>query len=142
MAGLVLISFLIFGNGDSEFLQTVERFNLAFAKGNVAELDQMIAQEYLHTNGSSKPIGKDAWMNYVKSRSKKIQSGELIVHHYSMDEVEYQIDGNYAILSARINYVSEESGVKTEKQLRVTHVWIKEDGKWKRKAFQDCRIMN
>ena len=45
-------------------LLAIEKFNTAFAQGDLSTLDSMTTANYLHTNSSSKVIGKTDRFNY------------------------------------------------------------------------------
>lgn len=41
-----------------QLMERVEAFNQAFKEGNVSQLESMITDNYIHTNGNSSPIDK------------------------------------------------------------------------------------
>lgn len=118
-------------------MEAVNKFNKAFAEGDVAIISSMITEEYLHTNGISKSIGKESWLNYFRKRKQDIDAGKLKVNHYEMDEVEVAIYGESAIVTAKVLVSMEKEGVVTDNEYRVTHLWVKENGIWKRAGFHD-----
>ena len=92
-----------------ELLEVIAQFNSAFQNGDVATLESMITEDYSHTNGNAKVIGKKAWLKYLKKRSKNIQAGKIKVLDYAMDELTVQMLENTAIVTAKIQ-------VKTQKE--------------------------
>ena len=83
-------------------LERVDEFNLAFKECNIEKLESMITNNYVHTNGSSKSIGKAAWVNYLKKRKKQIGSGDLVVENYEMTDTGLEMYDEIAILTATI----------------------------------------
>ncbi|MEO1255826.1 MAG: hypothetical protein AAFY41_13235, partial [Bacteroidota bacterium] len=53
---------------DKGFRKTLKDFNKAFQEGDIDMLESMITENYLHTNGHSKSIGKSEWLSYLKKR--------------------------------------------------------------------------
>ena len=130
-------------NSDAEkdiLLTRIEQFNTAFETGDVKTLESMITDKYVHTNSSAKAIGRDQWVDYLQRRKKDLDSGDLIVGNYALEETEVEIYGDMAILTGKISFSSERSGEQKENEIRITNVWVKEDGAWKRAGFHDTRI--
>ena len=123
-----------------ELRQTIDKFNQAFQEGSVEVLESLITQDYLHTNGSSKSIRKETWLNYLRKREKEIEEGVLKVISYGMDEVEIELYGKAAIVSGRVRVENKRNEEIREQQYRVTHLWIKKSDGWKRAAFHDGKI--
>ncbi|MEM9648546.1 MAG: nuclear transport factor 2 family protein, partial [Bacteroidota bacterium] len=96
-----------------EQLVALNQFNRAFQNGDVDTLDSMITSNYVHTNGSSKSFGKEAWIGYLKKRSAEIKEGNLEVFQYEMDEMELVFHGNSAIVTGRVK-VGQKSAGKIE----------------------------
>lgn len=120
--------------------EAINTFNNAFAKGDIETLTSMIADEYKHTNGTSKAIVAKDWLNYLRKRNKDLQSKDLIVHSYDMDQIEMVLYGAAAIVTGRIQTSSTSKGVLKENKYRVTHVWVYENHRWKRAGFHDGKI--
>ncbi len=127
-------------NEKEVLLARINEFNMAFKACDIELLKSMISNNYQHTNGTSKSISKDAWFEYLNKRKLKIESGELIVSSYEMNEVEMQVYDNMAIVTGKISVSSIRSGEEQENVYRITNVWIKEDGIWKRAGFHDGEI--
>ncbi|WP_303317883.1 nuclear transport factor 2 family protein [Flavivirga abyssicola] len=134
------------GNKDIEnekiaLLNRVEAFNTAFKVCNIAKLESMLTENYRHTNGISKPIDKRAWVNYLRTRKAQIEKGELVVNTYEMKDTEVELYNNHtAILTAKIVVSSKKQGEIQNNEYRVTNIWIKDDGIWKRAGFHDGKI--
>ncbi|MEO1484702.1 MAG: nuclear transport factor 2 family protein [Bacteroidota bacterium] len=123
-----------------ELLWTIEKFNKAFAQGDLATLDSLTTANYLHTNSNSKVIGKADWFNYLKKRSTSLESGEITVLRYELDQTKIEYHGASAIVTGRVTVVVRDSLGTKENQYRITNLWVYEDGIWKRAGFHDGKI--
>lgn len=123
-----------------ELLDAMERFNTAFQSGNVAVISSMVTDNYLHTNGSSKSIRKGDWLDYLKKREKEIKSGNLEVIAYGMEEMEIEIHGKIALVTGKIVVTTKEKNETKTNEYRITNLWLKLDGNWKRAGFHDGKI--
>ncbi len=123
-----------------ELLLAIDKFNKAFAECDIVILESMITENYQHTNGNSKSIGKESWISYLNKRKVEIESGKLIVNNYQMDQAKIEFFHNTAIVTARIVSLMNKQGKIQENQHRVTNLWVNENGKWKRAGFHDAKI--
>lgn len=123
-----------------ELLKTISKFNKAFQNGNVSILESMITENYLHTNGNSKSIGKKNWLNYLSKRENEINSGNLDVIQYEMDEIKIEFYNNMAIVTGKVAVSNKKKEEIQKNEYRITNVWVNEDGNWKRAGFHDGKI--
>lgn len=120
--------------------QAINGFNLAFKNGNVSQLELMITEDYVHTNGNSKSIDKAAWLKYLRKREQEIEARALEVLHYEMNELEIAMHDDVAIVTGKIVVKSRREGAIQENEYRITNIWVQESGTWKRAGFHDGRI--
>lgn len=118
----------------------IDEFNEAYKKGDVSTLERMITSDYTHTNNSWKSFGKEKWLGYMESRAQKIQSGELVIDTYQMDQLEIKVRDNMAFVTARIISKGSENGVAFSKSFRVSNYWVHENDQWIRAGFHDTPI--
>lgn len=119
---------------------TLEKFNGAFRNYDTKELEELVADNYLHVNGTSSPISKQAWINYIRSRAEKVEDGNLLVSSYEFTEVQIKKYGSSAFVTGKIKAEGIEDGIPFSTSLRVTSMWVYE-GKWRRAGFQDSRLI-
>nr|WP_298794055.1 nuclear transport factor 2 family protein [uncultured Allomuricauda sp.] len=119
---------------------SIEKFNTAFAEGNLEVLYAMTTENYLHTNSSSRVIGKTDWFNYLKKRNKDLKSGAIEVLEYQLDETKIEHHDNTAIVTGKVRVVIQDSTGTKISQYRITNIWVYEDGTWKRAGFHDGRM--
>ncbi len=80
-------------------------------------------------------------MAYLQKRKQEIVDGSLVVNRYNMSEVEVELFDDMAIVSAKISTSSlREPGEDQINEYRVTNIWVKETGNWKRAGFHDGKI--
>ena len=121
-------------------LTSIETFNTAFSESDLAVLDSMTTSNYLHTNSSSQVIGKTDWFNYLEKRNKRVESGEIEILDYSLDETKIEYHGNSAIVTGRVTVITKDSLETKQNQYRITNLWVYENGTWKRAGFHDGKI--
>lgn len=121
-------------------LQRIDLFNQTFAEGDAKALASMITRTYTHTNGNSASIDGATWLDYLQKRQEQIESGEWVVHRYSLEEQEIVYHPACAILTGKVSVSQSRAGVKEDRSFRITNVWVQEDGLWKRAGFHDGRI--
>lgn len=125
---------------NGELSRTLEKFNTAFANGNLTVLDSLTTENYLHTNGNAQVITKDQWFNYLRKRNKRLESGALSILEYDFTEQKIEFYGTTSIITGKVKVISKDSLGTKESQYRVTHIWVYEDGLWKRAGFHDGKI--
>ena len=121
-------------------LETISTFNNAFRTADIAVLDSLTTENYSHSNGTSKAIGKREWMDYLRKRKADLDSGKLKVNRYAMAETNIEMSKNIAVVTAKISVSSEVEGEVRENEYRVSNFWIYEVGSWKRAGFHDGKI--
>ncbi|MEL6975980.1 MAG: nuclear transport factor 2 family protein, partial [Bacteroidota bacterium] len=99
-------------------LTAIEKFNTAFARGDLATLDSMTTANYLHTNSSSKVIGKTDWFNYLEKRSANLESGEITVLRYQLDQTKIEYYGASAIVTGKKVKVKTSVRLVVEKRIQ------------------------
>jgi ketosteroid isomerase-like protein len=115
----------------------VHRFADAFRAGDVARVDSLLHEKYVHTNGGSKPTSRAAWMTWFTSRSQKIATGELTVLGYDLRDVDVAIFSDVAVVTGRVDSTSKTTTGTEQSSIRFTNVWMCNAGWWKRIAFHD-----
>ncbi len=119
--------------------QSIQRFNEAFLSVDREALDSMTTANYLHTNGSFPPISKDIWLQFLDRRRQMIADSSLQIAAYEMDEMEIQFHDDAAWVSGLIRTKGLRDSVAFDDEIRVSHLWVWENGCWKRAAFQDAK---
>ena len=127
---------------EHELRQAVAAFNTAFKSGERALIEPYIAKEYLHSNGTNKAIGRTTWLNYIAKREQQTKNGEMVIDHYNMTEQQVLLYDDYGIITGRVEVAGKNKEGDFKNAYRVTNIWLKENGQWKRTGFHDGKIQN
>ncbi len=121
-------------------IQAIQNFNTAFENGDVDKLDKMITNNYIHTNGSWKAFGKEDWLGYMSKRRTRLDSGELRIGKYQMNDLNIEMYGTAAVVTGKITIEGIENGESFSRDIRISNFWVFRNGRWKRAGFHDTRI--
>ncbi len=116
-------------------------FGRAFVEADVPTLDALLADTYVHVNGSSgNVLNRNEWLTWVKTRQAELEAETLVVGDYRIEELEVVLFGEAAVVTG----VAISSGIRNgdlfETRLRISNVWIFGGGAWRRAAFHDSPI--
>lgn len=121
--------------------EQISRFDTAYKTGDFETLDRMISKDYLHTNPSGNVVTRENWLNWNSSRAEAIKSGELVIDTYETSELDIRIRNSTTAIVSGVNRASgTNKGEVFETKVRFTHVWLLEDGIWKRAVFHDSYL--
>ena len=120
--------------------QALITFNNAFREGDLQALDSLTTDDYLHTNGNNRAFDKESWFNYLEGRSKQLSLGTLEITEYELIESEIKLHGSSAIVTGLVITAGRRDGETFTRQFRISNVWVKQDGIWKRAAFHDTPV--
>jgi ketosteroid isomerase-like protein len=127
-------------DAEREVREAVERFGRAFADADASALDPMLTKDYVHTNWDGAVLGKSGWLDYVRSRRAQLDSGTLRIDAHTTDDLKVRLYGDVAVVTGRNTTRGKRGGDAFETRIRFTHVWVKQDGSWRRAAFHDSTI--
>jgi ketosteroid isomerase-like protein len=116
----------------------ISAFDAAFVRGDVDMLDEMLTERYRHTNAGSMPLTKSQWLGWIASRRSRMDEGRLKYDRYATEELDVVMTGDRAIVTGRNRAVGTKEGEEFTVDIRFTHVWVRNEGKWKRAAFHDA----
>ena len=123
-----------------QLMESVSAFNKAFKDADLSLLDSMTTDNYLHSNGNSRAIGKKDWLSYMTGRKASLEVGDLKVDDYTMSEIRVEMHSNTAILTAKISVSGIKDGQSFDNAYRVSNLWVYENNTWKRAGFHDGKI--
>ena len=127
---------------EQQLRKTLEAFNLAFQAADTAALEQMLHEDYQHTNSGNRAFGKTAWLNWVASRRGLVEQGQLTYSSYQTRDLVIQLHGGFAVVTGRNTAVGVQSGEAFKVDIRFSHVWVTEQDRWQRLAFHDAPAKN
>lgn len=120
--------------------QTLDQFNSAFHTCDIETLNRLTTDSYLHINGSSDPITKKEWINYLHKRKKQVENGELQISRYDFQDKKIQVYGQSAWVTGLVLVDGSLNHVPFSRKIRVSNVWVRENGQWKRAGFHDASM--
>ena len=120
----------------------VDAFAAAFRDADADRLKALLATDYVHTNGGSRPLTADQWLTYVRTRRDAIAAGRLVVTTYQNSELDIRVHGDAAIVTGVNVSEGTENGAPFRRALRFTQLWVLRHGRWLRAAFQDAPAAN
>lgn len=126
---------------EAELHSAVNTFGQAFLEADVPTLQLLLTKNYVHVNGGTgNVIGQAEWLNWVTSRRAQIESGELRITEYRIEETKTAIHGDTAIVVGMVFSSYVTGGELKTSRIRFTNTWLYQDGKWLRAAFHDSTI--
>ncbi len=141
ICGLVLAapSLLADSHADPRRARLDERlaaFTAAFQAGDAKTLDTLLAEHYSHTNNSSPPLERAAWLETMKRRAEARASGASS-STFSNADVKVRVAGDTAVVTGLSTMRGERDGKPFGLNIRYTHVWEWDGEDWYRVAFHD-----
>jgi len=128
-------------NSTTEVRNAVSALGRAFAKADVATLQTLLAQGYVHVNGGSGSVlDRDEWLSWITSRRAELDSGQLFIDTYSVEDVEIEVYGNVSVVTGVVYSTGQRNGASFVSRIRFTNGWIKSGDTWRRAAFHDSPL--
>jgi hypothetical protein len=125
----------------AELQKAVDTFGRAFLEADVPALGLLLADNYVHVNGTSgNVLNRTDWLDWVASRRAQIDNEELQVTEYRIEDVEAVIHGDTAIVIGTVFSSQVTGGEFTTSRIRFTNTWLYRDAKWLRAAFHDSAL--
>ena len=124
-----------------ELERALGAFNAAFLRADAVTLDTLLTEDYIHTNGGTGSVlDKERWLEYIRTRRAEIASGRLRVDRYESSAVTIRWHGDAAVVSSQVVSDGSRDGKAFATRLRVSQVWVRSDGQWRRAAFHDSPL--
>jgi hypothetical protein len=128
-------------NRKAELQEAVDAFGRAFLEADVSTLRGLLAENYVHVNGrSGNVLNRNDWLEWVESRRAQIDSKELQITEYRIEDVRTVIHGNTAIVTGTIFSKQVTGGEFRTSRIRFTNTWLYRDARWLRAAFHDSPV--
>lgn len=109
-----------------EIGEAVRASGEAWARGDITALEDLIAEQYVHTDVIGRVRHKTEWLEHLSSRRAPMT--------LAFDEVATTVYGEVAVVTGR-NIIKNRAHEEAERQLRFTQVWIRRQGAWQRLAY-------
>ena len=126
---------------EAELRSAVQAFGRAYVEADVSELGLLLTENYVHVNGSTgNVLGREDWLEWVSSRRAQIETGELRILEYRIEDVAIVSHDTTAIVVGTV-YSSQLTGdVSSTTRVRFSNTWLYRNEKWIRASFHDSPI--
>jgi ketosteroid isomerase-like protein len=112
------------------------RFGEAWANGDVGVLDSLLSPTYMHTDVFGKLSDRASWLAYASRRTGRTTRIEF-------RDVRIRVNGDVGIVTG-INDLQgggiRDQGDEKTLTLAFTQIWVWQEGRWLREAFQATPI--
>ena len=102
------------------------------ARGDTATLGTLLSPTYMHTDVYGHLQDRTAWLTYVHGRAGRAT-------RLTFRDVQWRLLGDVAVVTG-VNDVHADGntapGAPQDSTLRFTQVWVWQEGRWLREAFQ------
>ena len=126
------------GAGDSagveqQVKQYEKQIRESVRKGDTSVLEQYLADDYLGVNQAGMVVDKNQTIQDIKS-------GKLKYSSITVKDERVRTYGDTAIRSVLVRAKLAYDGREESSDYRVTAVWAKQNGQWKRVSWQSTRV--
>ncbi len=128
---------------ENDVRESVQKFGDAFSKGDVSILSNLLCESYVHVNGiSGNVLNKKEWLNWIASRRLLLDNGNLVIHIYTVEDIQVIIYGESAVVTGIVKSEGHRNGVSFKKNIRFTNLWVFDNDALRRASFHDSVIPN
>ncbi|HEY3149416.1 MAG TPA: nuclear transport factor 2 family protein [Dongiaceae bacterium] len=124
-------------NRTSALEEAVGRFGEAWANGDAIVLDSLLSPTYTHTDVFGKLSDRATWLAYASRRTDRTTSIEF-------RDIRIRVSGEIGIVTG-INDLQgggiRDAADRKTLTLAFTQVWVWQQGRWLREAFQATPIV-
>jgi len=140
LTGMILMQTVRLDPSD-DVRAAIDHFAEAYVAADVAALDELLADPYLHVDGDTgKLLGRDEWLAWVASQRAAIDRGDLVIAGYEIGDLTIRMRRDAANVTGVLHTSGTRGGEPFERAIRFTNVWIKEGDAWKRAMFHDSAM--
>jgi len=130
----LVIAALAFAADDQAVRETEKAWAAAAVKGDLAELEKVLANDLVYTHSSARTENKAQFIDALRTGATKYESIDY-------DEMNVRVYGDTAVLNAVARVKVTPRGQSTNSMnLRLLHVFHKNQGRWQMVAHQSTRI--
>lgn len=131
----VSASALAQNGGNTEEIRKLEMgWVEAVKSGDYARLDQILSKDLVYTHATGIREDKGEYLGKLKTGDQKYAS----IEHSDLKAISF--NGNTAVVAAKVHMTGATKGVPFDNRVLMTHVWVKQGGKWQLVAHQTTRV--
>jgi ketosteroid isomerase-like protein len=117
--------------------EAIQRFGEAWAAGDAAAMDSLLSPTYTHTDVFGKLSDRATWLAYARGRTGRPTRIEF-------RDIRIRVVGEIGIVTG-INDLhgggAWDAADRQSRTLAFTQVWIWQNGRWLREAFQATPVV-
>lgn len=118
---------------EQELIKLENAWNDALVKNDWVFIDQLLADDYIHTDN-------DGVVETKAQTMASLKSGEYVALSLVNDDLRVRVYGDAAVVTLRIAEKSKSKGKETSQHIRVTDTLIKIAGRWQVVAEHTSKI--
>jgi ketosteroid isomerase-like protein len=116
-----------------ELAQAVKAYNQATIENDVATLDGLVTDDYMLVNSDTSVQDKQSYLADFKVPGFRIEP-------YAVEQPFQRTWGDTALTGGLQHLVWTQEGRRQSRWLRVAHVWIRHEGRWRIAYTQLTRV--
>ncbi|MFC4313210.1 nuclear transport factor 2 family protein [Steroidobacter flavus] len=117
----------------SDLAKAIEEYDQATFRNDIAALGALVADDYLLVNSDSTLQDKPSYLADFTVPGFKLDP-------YVMEDPVMKIWGNAALTAGRLHLTWTQNGKRQNRLVRIAHVWVKNDGRWRLTYTQLTRV--
>ena len=120
---------------ESAIIEIAQARSAALVRGDVAALNQILADEFLYTNANGQRLDKSTYLHrYVASNAVRFLA-------QTMDDIRVQVYGEVAVLTCQVHDRFEYQQQLIEADYRSIFVYARQVGQWRCVTGQTTAIV-
>lgn len=121
------------GNVEQELTRLIAKYTEALQRKDMTTLENIWADDFTFINPSGDLLSKAQRMENVRSGATKFDSIDTSAQ-------KIRAYGDVAVATGLVTIKGQYSGQEGSGQYRITHAWVKRDGRWQMVALQMTRV--
>jgi ketosteroid isomerase-like protein len=117
-----------------DLAKTIKEYDEATVSNDVAMLGNIVADDYVLVNSDSTVQDKHSYLTDFTVPGFRLDP-------YVMKEPVQKIWGNTALTAGRLHLAWSQNGKRQNREVRIAHVWIKNDDRWRLAYTQLTRVI-
>lgn len=116
-----------------DLAETIKEYDQATVRNDVVVLGRLVAEDYVLVNSDSTLQDKQSYLADFTVPGFRIDP-------YVMEEPVLKLWGNTALTAGRLHLAWTQDGRRQNRQVRIAHIWAKDDGRWRLTYTQLTRV--
>jgi len=121
------------GNAEQQVKEVNDRYIAAQLNNDSDSLQKLMADDFT-------AIRSDGSLSTKAQEIEHIKSGALTHEKSDIQDVKIRVYGNSAVATVRSYFKGTVNGKPLSSTVRVTRVWVKQNGNWKCVVLQSTRV--